>query len=1110
MDITTDSTGYSFNILHEEVSSDDLFPDKTHQHATNTIYKLIESSNKGITVGIEGSWGSGKSTVVEMLKDRILENQNKKTLFFLFDAWAHEGDPLRRIFLESLIAEIDPGCNDKYLTELTEEISCRTKTVEVMTEKKTSKLGSLIFVSAFLVPIGATILSALDYSKLLWFWQEGFESFNHTSVIGMLFSSAPLITLALWGIFGEKNKNNKRKWDFMESDSIENYVQDITEEGERTSIEFEKYFEKILNHALGETPEKKYQKAIIVIDNLDRVGAEHAAAIWSTLQTFFQHRSKTNKNNPDWMDRLWFLVPYDRDGLARIWDKNINESNNDSISELSKSFLSKNFQVITEVPTPVMSAWYDYCVNCVNKSLEPWPKDQIKIVVKTFQRYSSRLDSSPTPRRIHNFVNQVGVLGIRWGGIMSAESIAMYAISRQDYSENDFREQLLNPGLPEEFESVNDAEDIKMELSGMLFGVEKNKGFQLLLGPEIRNAFINGDGTILKKLINEHDEAFWIVWNSVKNEIKITDSHTEDYRIAATQALHDGMLNVKERIKWQISAIEDVWQSTENKWDFTKYDYAQILPLMAELSSDKDSFISWLNKIISKKLISLTSQAADSSIDKDELIQFSKIASYLNANNTPLKQLHYSNLGVNEWAYWTNLLIEEGISLPSVLPKIGVITETAGLVLQNANTTSKDVIATLSNTIALMPTSKEWIDIATTLVSWANSVSKEVGDNQTYDLMLKIYALCNNDISLLISNSIESAAFWKRGNSEDLDIVTNLPILTACVLGASLQNNTQVSPTIKAFWNNENPDVETHENIVSKLKSINEFKMLWELAKDKTNNLAIAIIKGEESNTELYSEKNAILNLGDYSWIKDDDVNIITKLCEAGSFNNAKNTIKSNPLKYDKCLYKLLAHGSSEAKSFVKDIVESLDEESWDESFHKDDYLLNAALSNQITLNHKFTDSLIKHLTSTIEENITSDWMWENLTGLLEKTLDTKTQLLNLTKTYFIKTDDILSDDAFNALSMHISPYIKKLNHELVMDRVCLWLDEKKWDRTKWLIDSKYKTDEKPTESLSSRVNTIINDLPEDVEVTLLENLSTVFNIEIIKDEDEDDSSKSE
>ena len=37
----------------------------------------------------------------------------------------------------------------------------------------------------------------------------------------------------------------------MESEATENYVQDITENSERTSIEFEKYFKEILEYALG-------------------------------------------------------------------------------------------------------------------------------------------------------------------------------------------------------------------------------------------------------------------------------------------------------------------------------------------------------------------------------------------------------------------------------------------------------------------------------------------------------------------------------------------------------------------------------------------------------------------------------------------------------------------------------------------------------------------------------------------------------------------------------------------------------------------------------------------------------------------------------------------
>ena len=94
------SEKYRFTLLREEAVERDSFEDGTHEKIATTLYKLITKEKGGVTVGLEGVWGSGKSAIISIL-GRKLKNE-KKIHFFTFDAWAHEGDPLRRIFLESL------------------------------------------------------------------------------------------------------------------------------------------------------------------------------------------------------------------------------------------------------------------------------------------------------------------------------------------------------------------------------------------------------------------------------------------------------------------------------------------------------------------------------------------------------------------------------------------------------------------------------------------------------------------------------------------------------------------------------------------------------------------------------------------------------------------------------------------------------------------------------------------------------------------------------------------------------------------------------------------------------------------------------------------------
>ena len=102
-----DKADYSFRILNEEASVRDDFAHKTHERIAKSISQIMTSGNSGQTIGLEGPWGCGKSTVVKLLKNMLRDADDNKFEYIYFDAWAHEGDPLRRVFLESLIEQVE-------------------------------------------------------------------------------------------------------------------------------------------------------------------------------------------------------------------------------------------------------------------------------------------------------------------------------------------------------------------------------------------------------------------------------------------------------------------------------------------------------------------------------------------------------------------------------------------------------------------------------------------------------------------------------------------------------------------------------------------------------------------------------------------------------------------------------------------------------------------------------------------------------------------------------------------------------------------------------------------------------------------------------------------
>lgn len=135
-----------------------------HERVAKAIADVIASpeESSGKMIGLEGGWGAGKTTVVNLVRKYLTRNPDISV--FSYDAWAHQGDPLRRTFLESLIQHfqaigengwINKSDSDKLLDTLAK----RRKVSTTRTIPKVTKLGKIFAVAVLLVPVSAPFLT---------------------------------------------------------------------------------------------------------------------------------------------------------------------------------------------------------------------------------------------------------------------------------------------------------------------------------------------------------------------------------------------------------------------------------------------------------------------------------------------------------------------------------------------------------------------------------------------------------------------------------------------------------------------------------------------------------------------------------------------------------------------------------------------------------------------------------------------------------------------------------------------------------------------------------------------------------------------------------------
>ena len=529
-----------------------------HERLARAIADLIQSTQQGgKLIGLEGRWGSGKSTVISLMRQRLDSASGTKT--FLFDAWAHERDPLRRSFLESLIRYFrrTGWVNDEEWDVELARLAHRRRVTTTRTTPYTTRFGKWLVGSALLVPLGTALVEGafvrgVTFSLAL--------PVNWHFVIGTCLSLAPAAVIlgnflrihtrrssAAADGHGPNSERSTSEWALLTGNATSESIQDTTEAPEPTSIEFEDTFRSLMNSALSGPEEKRF---VLVLDNLDRVDPEDALIVWSTLQTFLQDRSVEVK---EWFKKIWIIVPYDESGLRRLWTHRGSVASGEdgrASDGVAESFVDKSFQIRFEVPSPVLSNWRMYLFGLVETAL-PKHQDDSHDVYRVYNHVMAKHGSPPTPRELKLYVNQIVALHRQWEHQFPISHIAYYAALRRKYQTGEeMRRALVQGKAIDSFVASEFSPNIRDNVAGLLFNVEANVGKQLLLTEPIFRALANGNSPALRALEETHEAGFWVVLEQViESNIKTAEASAV---CSAVHCLRDSGLLV-ERSRTDVS-----------------------------------------------------------------------------------------------------------------------------------------------------------------------------------------------------------------------------------------------------------------------------------------------------------------------------------------------------------------------------------------------------------------------------------------------------------------------------------------------------------------------------------------------------------------------------
>ncbi len=472
-------------LLDDAPAREDAFG--AHLRVAHAITELVGAEEGGKGIALIGGYGSGKSTIVQLAKE-ALETRNSSRVV-VFDSWSHQGDPLRRSFLEELIrfltqAEWTPkGHWDGDLDAL----AGKKESSRTITSPRLTPAGRAIAISALLVPLGYLLLADSFVKQTL--MPPNFLSLS-TVWWGLTLALAPLLAvlavyawlrpnLAVWTrkfwLSHRGRPEGESVWAAFVERTIQEHQTETVRSVDPTSLEFERIFGRLMEATLT-----KGRILVVVIDNLDRLPSDEAQVIWATMQTFFG----SSGNQSEWRKRMWLLVPFNPEGINRIWSDRSDE-------KVSKSFVDKTFQAAFRVSPPILSNWRDFFVKSLATAFPSHSDPEFDRIYRLYRRIAAPADKPVTPRELKAFVNDVGVLHRQWQDEIGLVVMACFVLNKDKIDAHS--DTLTNPEfLDSGVMAILGDSEWPRDFAALHFNVARESGVQVLIGRQVESGLTQG------------------------------------------------------------------------------------------------------------------------------------------------------------------------------------------------------------------------------------------------------------------------------------------------------------------------------------------------------------------------------------------------------------------------------------------------------------------------------------------------------------------------------------------------------------------------------------------------------------------------------------------
>lgn len=339
------------NIIFEDPARDDAFHGKGHLRTAKALADSIKqlADNKDGAIGLEGAWGSGKSTVLRLAEDALKEQDaGHDYRVFTFDLWTHHTDEFKRAFLEEFLTWCTPWLSPEQVAEQRGRIRNRVKEVDTTNRRTFSLLGIVLVLLLPFLPIAVSWISPVAFRESTDVFLLGFTLPEFILRVLFMLGLVPILVLVakivaewvVWPIALNHVvpwwKNRQRdsgdsvdEWPIWHRASLatlssevlslfsrdsrkDTVTQNIRDE-DPTTVEFYKVFRELLVLV-----QKGKRRVVIVLDNIDRLPISAVPAAWSEVRSVF---AASDARVVAGNSRVIAVVPYDRSYIAEAFQR---------------------------------------------------------------------------------------------------------------------------------------------------------------------------------------------------------------------------------------------------------------------------------------------------------------------------------------------------------------------------------------------------------------------------------------------------------------------------------------------------------------------------------------------------------------------------------------------------------------------------------------------------------------------------------------------------------------------------------------------------------------------------------------------------------------------